>query len=200
MGGLDEDGQPTDDLLMHWAEHNAHADGERPDPADGEHPILGELSALVDLLASGKVPTPHGIHLNFEAGEAAWVRVIAANPAVVEQVGLRPQVIVAAGRVFNGTEHVEVRLSWVADQDIPDQGRVVAAVRALTGLLLAGGMPVPLRVDAMHALTRVGLMAQRIVDQTAAVLDERPTWHMGSVFVVKRLGRWVSYTMHGFLR
>lgn len=77
---------------------------------------------------------------------------------------------------------------------------MVAAVRALIGLLLAGGMPVPLRVDAMHALTHVGLLAQRIVNEAASTLGERPVRDQGSAFVVKRLGGAVSYTVHGFLR
>lgn len=199
MAWFDEDGQPTDELVQDWAIHNDHADGERPDPADGEHPILGELSALADLLASGEVPAPHGLHLNFAADEAAWVRQIAADPAIAAQIGLRPQVIVASGRLLNGTECTEVRLSWRGDQEIPDRERMVAAVRALVGLLLAGGMPVPLRVDAMHALTEVGLPAGRSVDQAAAVLGARPVRDQGSAFVVKRVGRSVSYTVHGFL-
>lgn len=200
MGLYDENDQPSDELVQDWAIHNDHADGEQPDPDDGEHPVLGELSALADLLTSGRVPTPHGVHTNFAATDAAWVRAIAADPAMVEQVRMRPQVIVAPGRLLNGTEYMEVRLSWLADQEIPDRQRMVEGVQALAGLLRAGRMPVPLRVDAMHALTHVGMMAQRLIDQAGVTLGERPTVDRGSAFVVKRLGRWVSYTVHGFLR
>ncbi|TDC34215.1 hypothetical protein E1211_17870 [Micromonospora sp. 15K316] len=160
--------------------------------------LFAELGALVHLLDSGRVPAPHGLHLNFLASDAAWVRAIAADPDTATQVGLDPHVIVAPGRLFNGTEYTEVRLSWTSDSDNPDRERMVAAVRALADLLRAGAMPVPLRLDAMHALTEVGLPAQRSVDQAATVLGERPVRLQGSVFVVSRLGRTVSYTVHGF--
>lgn len=162
--------------------------------------VVAELGALVDLLAAGRVPTPHGLHLNFGQADAQWTAVVAADPAVAGKVGLRPQFITGPTRIIGGVEGVEVRLSWLSDHPVPDRERMVAAVRAVAGLVVAAEMPVPIRVDALHALTHVGLMAQRVVDHVASTLDERPTVINGSAFVLKRLGPTVSYTVHGFLR
>lgn len=162
--------------------------------------VVAELGALVDLLGAGWVPTPHGLHLTFNPVDVQWVRSIADDPAAAAKVGLRPQFVTGPTRTIGGIEGVDVRLSWLSDQSVPDRARMVAAVRAVTGLVLAAEMPAPTKVDAMHALTHVGLMAQRIVARAASTLDERPTVISGSVFVVKRLGGTVSYRVHGFLR
>lgn len=44
-GYWDEDGGPSEGLVMDWAEHNAHADGH--DPSDGERDEMDEAVAAV---------------------------------------------------------------------------------------------------------------------------------------------------------
>ncbi|MCX5066740.1 hypothetical protein OOJ91_12875 [Micromonospora lupini] len=162
--------------------------------------VVAELGALADLLDAGQVPAPHGLHISFGEADARWAAVVAADPVVAGKVGLRPRFLTHPGRSVGGVEYVEVRLSWLSDDPAPQRQRMVDAVRAVAGLVVAAEMPPPIRVDALHALTHVGLATRQRVGHAAALLNERPIADSGSALVAKRFGRVVSYTVHGFLR